>query len=90
MLVLVVLASRSLQLELPLERDLDPVAGDGGVPPSSVGAVQSRLIVVVPLAVAERPVGAPGTVVAASPWRRAGLAVLEAVPVPTELIAETR
>ena len=42
----------------------------------------------VPLAVAERPVGAPGTVVAASSV--VALAVREAAPVPTELIAETR
>ena len=50
--------------------------------PLSAGSVQSRSIVLVPLAVAVRPVGAPGTVVA--------LAVLEAAPVPTELMAETR
>ena len=50
-------------------------------PPSSDGAVQERSIVLVPLAVAVRPVGAPGTV---------RVATLEAAPVPTELIAETR
>ena len=33
-------------------------------PPSLDGAVQERLIVLVPLAVAVRPVGAPGTVAA--------------------------
>ena len=47
-----------------------------------------RSIVLVPLAVAVRPVGAPGSVGAASSV--VALAVLEAVPVPTELIAETR
>ena len=58
-------------------------------PPSSAGAVQERLIAVVPLAVAVRPVGAPGTVGAAASSVVA-LAVVEAAPVPTELIAETR
>ena len=58
------------------------------MPPSSDGAVHERLIAVVPLAVAVRPVGAPGSVGAASSV--VALAVLEAVPVPTELIAETR
>ena len=57
-------------------------------PPLSDGAVQERSIVLVPLAVAERPVGAPGTVVAASSV--VALSTLEASPVPTELIAETR
>ena len=57
-------------------------------PPSSAGAVQERLIAVVPLAVAERLVGAPGTVVAVSSV--VASATLEAVPVPTELMAETR
>ena len=33
-------------------------------PPSLDGAVQARSIMLVPLAVAVRPVGAPGTVVA--------------------------
>ena len=33
-------------------------------PPLSAGAVQDRLIWVLPLAVAERPVGAPGAVAA--------------------------
>ena len=56
--------------------------------PSSDGSVQSRSIVLVPLAVAVRPVGAPGSVGAAASV--VALAVLEAVPVPTELIAETR
>ena len=54
-------------------------------PPSSDGAFHERLIAVVPLAVAVRLVGAPGTVVAV-----VALSTLEAVPVPTELIAETR
>ena len=57
-------------------------------PPSSAGSVQSRSIVLVPLAVAVRPVGAPGSVGAASSV--VALAVLEAAPVPTELMAETR
>ena len=35
-------------------------------PPVLAGAVQERLIAVVPLAVAARPVGAPGTLVAAA------------------------
>ena len=54
-------------------------------PPSSAGAFQVRSIVLVPLAVAVRLVGAPGTVVAV-----VALSTLEAAPVPTELIAETR
>ena len=54
-------------------------------PPSSDGAFHVRSIVLVPLAVAVRPVGAPGTVVAV-----VALSTLEAAPVPTELIAETR
>ena len=54
-------------------------------PPSSAGAVHERLIAVVPLAVAVRLVGAPGTVVAV-----VALSTLEAAPVPTELMAETR
>ena len=54
-------------------------------PPSSDGAFQVRSIVLVPLAVAVRLVGAPGTVVAV-----VALSTLEAAPVPTELIAETR
>ena len=58
------------------------------VPPLSVGAVQSRSIVLVPSAVAERPVGAPGTVGAAASV--VASSTLEAAPVPTELIAETR
>ena len=56
-------------------------------PPSLAGAVQERLIWVAPLAVAVRPVGAPGTVSAASV---VALATLEGAPVPTELMAETR
>ena len=57
-------------------------------PPSLDGASQERLIVLVPLAVAVRPVGAPGTVGAAASV--VASATLEAAPVPTELIAETR
>ena len=53
-------------------------------PPSLDGASQVRLIVLVPLAVAVRPVGAPGTVVVVA------LPVLEAAPVPLALMAETR
>ena len=52
--------------------------------PSSDGAFQVRSIVLVPLAVAVRPVGAPGSVGVVA------LVVREAVPVPTELMAETR
>ena len=58
-------------------RNLDLVAGDG--------RRRRRIVLVVPLAVAVRPVGAPGTVVAV-----VALSTLEAAPVPTELIAETR
>ena len=57
-------------------------------PPSLDGASQERLIVLVPLAVAVRPVGAPGTVGAAASV--VASSTLEAAPVPTELIAETR
>ena len=57
-------------------------------PPSSAGAVHERSIVVVPLAVAVRLVGAPGTVVAASSV--VALSVVEAAPVPVALMAETR
>ena len=49
------------------------------------GALQERLIAVVPLAIAVRPVGAPGTVVVV-----VALATLEGRPVPLALIAETR
>ena len=59
------------------------------VPPLSAGSVQSRSIRLLPLAVAVRPVGAPGTVGAAASSVVA-LAVLEAAPVPAELMAETR
>ena len=54
-------------------------------PPLSPGAVHESSIVVVPLAVAVRPVGAPGTVLAV-----VASSTLEAAPAPTELIAETR
>ena len=54
-------------------------------PPVLAGALQERLIAVVPLAVAVRPVGAPGTVVPV-----VALSTLEAVPVPLVLMAETR
>ena len=57
-------------------------------PPLSAGAVQERLIRVLPLAVAVRLVGAPGTVVAAASV--VALSVLEAAPVPLALMAETR
>ena len=56
-------------------------------PPSLDGASQVRLIVVVPLALATRPLGAPGTVLAVPV---VASSTLEAAPVPTELIAETR
>ena len=49
------------------------------------GALQERLIVVLPLAVAVRLSGAPGTVVPV-----VASAVLEGRPVPLVLIAETR
>ena len=54
-------------------------------PPVLAGAVQERLIWVVPLAVAVRPVGAPGAVVPVVP-----LSTLEAAPLPLALMAETR
>ena len=54
-------------------------------PPVLAGAVQERAIRVVQLAVAVRPVGAPGRVV-----KVVALATLEASPVPLELMAETR
>ena len=54
-------------------------------PPLLAGAVQERLIWVGQLAVAERLVGAPGTVV-----KEVALATLEASPVPLVLMAETR
>ena len=54
-------------------------------PPVLAGALQERLIAVVPLDVAARPVGAPGTVVPV-----VALSTLEAVPVPLALMAETR
>ena len=56
-------------------------------PPLLAGAVQERLMVVVPLAVAVRPVGAPGAVLAVGV---VALATLEGAPVPTGLMAETR
>ena len=60
-------------------------------PPSSAGAVQVRLIVVVPLAVAVRLVGAPGTVVGGVMASSVvASSMLETAPVPTELMAETR
>ena len=49
------------------------------------GALQERLIAVVPLAVAVRPVGAPGTVVPV-----VALSTLDGTPVPLALMAETR
>ena len=54
-------------------------------PPVLAGALQERLIAVVPLAVAVSPVGAPGTVVPV-----VALSTLEAVPAPLVLMAETR
>ena len=57
-------------------------------PPLLAGAVQVRLIWVVPLAVAERPVGAPGTVVPVVPV--VALAMLEEPPAPLVLMADTR
>ena len=49
------------------------------------GAVQERLIWVVPLAVAVRPVGAPGVVASV-----VALSTLDGSPVPLALMAETR
>ena len=54
-------------------------------PPVLAGALQERLIAVVPLAVAVRPVGAPGAVASV-----VALSTLEAVPAPLVLMAETR
>ena len=54
-------------------------------PPVLPGALQERSIWVVPLAVAVRPVGAPGTLVPV-----VALSTLEAVPAPLVLMAETR
>ena len=54
-------------------------------PPVLPGAVQERSIWVAPLAVAVRPVGAPGTVASV-----VALSTLEAVPAPLVLMAETR
>ena len=56
-----------------------------GEPPSLAGAVQERSIRVFPLAVADRLVGAPGTVVAV-----VASSTLEGVPAPLVLMAETR
>ena len=54
-------------------------------PPVLPGALQERLIAVVPLAVAVRPVGAPGAVAPV-----VALATLEGTPVPLALMADTR
>ena len=54
-------------------------------PPVLAGAVQERSIVLLPLAVAERLVGAPGTVVPV-----VASSTLEGEPVPLLLMAETR
>ena len=54
-------------------------------PPSLAGAVQVRLIWVVPLAAATRAVGAPGAVVPA-----VVPSTLEGKPVPLRVMAETR
>ena len=54
-------------------------------PPVLPGALQERSIAVVPLAVAVRPVGAPGAVASV-----VALATSEAVPAPLVLMAETR
>ena len=54
-------------------------------PPVLAGALQERSICVAPLAVAVRPVGAPGTVASV-----VALSTLEAVPAPLALMAETR
>ena len=57
-------------------------------PPVLAGAVQERLIAVLPLAVAERLVGASGAVALAASV--VALATLEEVLVPMPLMAETR
>ena len=54
-------------------------------PPVLAGALQERSIAVVPLAVAVRLVGAPGTVASV-----VALSTLEGVPAPLVLMAETR
>ena len=56
-----------------------------GKPPLLAGAVQVRLIWVFPLAIANRPVGAPGTVAPV-----VALSTLEGRPAPLVLMAETR
>ena len=56
------------------------------LPPLSPGTVQARSIAVRPSAVAVRSVGAPGAPAAAV----VALTTLEAVPVPAELVADTR
>ena len=55
-------------------------------PPSLVGAVQLRLMIVCPEAVAVSEVGAPGAVAAAV----VAFAVLDHPLLPTELMARTR
>ena len=61
------------------------------LPPLFSGGVHERSIVVVPLAVAVRLVGAPGTVVGGRMASSVvALSVLEAAPVPLALMAETR
>ena len=54
-------------------------------PPVLAGALQERSIAVLPLAVAVRPVGAPGTVASV-----VALSTLDGSPVPLVLMAETR
>ena len=54
-------------------------------PPVVSGVLQERLIVVLPLAVAVRLVGAPGTVVPV-----VASSTFEGRPVPLVLMAETR
>ena len=56
-------------------------------PPVLAGALQERSIAVVPLAVAVRPVGAPGALAVVAV---VALSTLEGVPVPLVLMAETR
>ena len=65
-------------------RDLDLVTGDGGAA-GAARAVQERSIWVAPLAVAVRPVGAPGALVVV-----VALSTLDGSPVPLVLMAETR
>ena len=77
--------STSVHPELPLGEDsiLYPLST---TPPVLLGAIQESVMLLAPPAVAERFVGAPGTVAKSV----TALATLDVPPVPTELIALTR